>query len=260
LISVAVAAGIACIGVGVNAGGRDWQGRKLPDTPVNFIIGYGSLINAVSRGSTAGATIPAIPVRVAAAFGYIRSWNSRADAFTALGLRSPHPGESAITINGVLYPVKDAELQEYDGREKNYRRVEVPLSQIEAVSWQRLPETGHLWIYVPRDPGTQGTAVDGSAAADADHPLLQSYIDVVIEGGLEYGDDFAKEIIETSDGWSGFWLNDRELARRPLQVLDPRAAKVDELLKKTLTPAQFSARVFPEMYSDIVRAAAAKQP
>ncbi len=33
-------------------------------------------------------------------------------------------------------------------------------------------------------------------------PLLQSYFDVVVEGDLEYGPDFAREILETMDGWN----------------------------------------------------------
>ena len=45
----------------------------LPDQPTQFIFGYGSLINSASRNSTAGKTVPAIPVRVSAAFGYIRA-------------------------------------------------------------------------------------------------------------------------------------------------------------------------------------------
>lgn len=227
----------------------EWQGRKLAEPPTDFIIGYGSLINSASRNSTASAPIPAIPVRILPSFGYIRAWNSRADAFTSLGLRKPGPGERALTINGVLYPVNSAELPKYDQREAHYHRVEVPASQIEAVGWQRLPEAGHLWTYVP-------LASDPQGEPDADHPLLQSYIDVVIEGGLEYGEDFAREIIETSDGWSRFWLNDRELARRPQGVLDPKAAAVDIILKKTLRPDQLSARAFPEMYSEVLRRSA----
>ena len=229
----------------------EWQGHKLADFPTDFIIGYGSLINSASRNSTVSAPIPAIPVRILPSFGYIRSWNSRADAFTSLGLRKAGPGERALTINGVLYPVNSADLPKYDQREEHYHRVEVPASQIEAVGWQRLPEAGHLWTYVP-------LASDPQGEPDADHPLLQSYIDVVVEGGLEYGEDFAREIVETSDGWSDFWLNDRELARRPQGVLDPKAAAVDVILKKTLSADQLSARVFPEMYSEVVRRAAAK--
>src|SRR2546423_15306961 len=69
-------------------GETNWWGHKLPDVPSQFIFGYGSLINTPSRNSTAGTSIQAIPVRVSAAFGYIRPWNDRSPSgFTSLGLR-----------------------------------------------------------------------------------------------------------------------------------------------------------------------------
>src|SRR5579875_1793309 len=78
-----------------SAGAEDFWGRKLPAQPVNFIFGYGSLINTASRNATAGAPIHAIPVRVSAAFGYVRAWCDRSPSgFTALGLRRPETGEN----------------------------------------------------------------------------------------------------------------------------------------------------------------------
>ena len=124
-----------------DADGADWWGRKLPDTPTQFIFGYGSLINTASGNSTASAPIPAIPVRISSAFGYIRAWNDRAlSGFTSLGMRKPHPGESGSTINGVLYAVEGEDMAKFDAREEGYVRVELMRENIEPVSWQRLPE------------------------------------------------------------------------------------------------------------------------
>src|ERR1700723_2859804 len=82
----------------VPAGAKDWQGVMLPDQPTQFIFGYGSLINSASRNSTVGKMIPAIPVRVSAAFGYIRAWDDRSSSgFISLGLRKPREGEKAST-------------------------------------------------------------------------------------------------------------------------------------------------------------------
>jgi hypothetical protein len=207
LIGVALAAAVVWTAVVTDAVAEDWQGRHLADTATDFIVGYGSLINSVSRNATATAPIPAIPVRVLASFGYIRTWNYQSQfGFTALGLRKPKPGESGVTINGVLYEAKGGDMANFDRREAGYTRVEVPASQIEAVGWQRLPESGHIWIYVPVRADRQGVPGEGLPEPDADHPLLQSYIDVVVEGALEYDPDFAREILETSDGWSRFWL------------------------------------------------------
>jgi hypothetical protein len=230
------------------AGDADWWGRKLPNIPTQFIFGYGSLISTASRNSTAGNPIAAIPVRVSTAFGYIRTWNDRSPSgFTALGLRKPGPGEQATTINGVLYAIEGDDTTKFDAREAGYARVEVPHADIEAVSWQSIPQEGHIWVYVPVRPG--GAPGIGLPQADAAFPLLESYIDVVVEGGLEYGPDFARELIETTADWSPFWLNDRELARRPW-VHDSKYATVDQMLARIAPAAsQFSNRLFLVQYA-----------
>jgi hypothetical protein len=224
---------------------EDFWGRPLPDQPANFIFGYGSLINTPSRNATATRAVAAIPVRVSAAFGYVRAWNDRSPyGFTALGLRKPGAGESATTINGVLFPVVGEDMAAFDAREEGYVRVEVPRADIEAVSWQELPARGRIWVYVP---GAAARAAGiGPRPPDIHFPLVESYIDVVIEGGLEYGPDFAREIIVTTKDWSRYWLNDRELARRPW-ALDSRAAAVDKLLA-AFAP-HYVARMFPEEYA-----------
>jgi hypothetical protein len=238
----------AFVAAGAEAADTDWWGRKLPNVPSQFIFGYGSLINTPSRNSTASAPIPAIPVRVSAAFGYIRAWNDRSPSgFTALGLRKPNPSESPATINGVLYPVEGDDMVKFDLREAGYARVEVPHADIEAVSWQAVPQEGHIWVYVPVRPG--GAAGVGLPEPDAAFPLLESYIDIVIEGGLEYGPDFARELIETTADWSKFWLNDRLLSRRPW-VHDDKYGVVDKMLGNIApAAAQFANRLFMVQYA-----------
>ncbi|MEM5339356.1 gamma-glutamylcyclotransferase family protein [Paraburkholderia azotifigens] len=236
---------LAFVGPAAHAQTADFWGTRLPDQPTQFIFGYGSLINTPSRDATAGKPVAAIPVRVSAAFGYVRSWNDRArSGFTALGLRHPFEGEAPMTINGVIYPVVGNDMSAFDEREKGYVRVEVPRALIEAVSWQPLPEKGIVWVYVPKAEGK--APGEGLPVADAKFPLVESYIDVVIEGGLEYGPEFAREIIETTRDWSPYWLNDRTLARRPW-VFDKQFAKVDALLAAS-APC-FSQRAFSEDYA-----------
>ncbi|MEO8132378.1 MAG: gamma-glutamylcyclotransferase family protein [Betaproteobacteria bacterium] len=225
-----------------------WWGHRLPDAPSQFIFGYGSLINSASRNATASKPTAAIPARISADFGYVRTWNDRTPAgFTALGLRKSRAGERASTINGVLYPVEGDDMARFDAREQGYVRVEVPADCIEPVSWQRLPEQGRIWIYVPVRPGN--LPGEGLPEPDADFPLLESYIDVVIEGAMEYGAEYAQELIETTSDWSRYWLNDRELARRPW-VHDGKYGGVDKLLAATQPAASHMGdRKFPERYA-----------
>lgn len=260
LVALAGLAGFA--GASGRAAAEDFWGRKLADQPTNFIFGYGSLINSQSRNSTAAAPIPAIPARVSAAFGYVRTWNDRsASGFTALGLRRPSPGEPARTVNGVIYPVDGDDMSKFDAREEGYVRVEIPLGEVEAVGWRPLPAQGRIWVYVPeKPPGADGAAEPGVGlpGPDAQFPLLESYIDVVVEGGLEYGPEFAREILETTDGWSRYWLNDRELARRPW-VRDANASRVDVILGKAPAAATLmKGRLFPEDFAARLLAAPGK--
>ncbi|HEX7932394.1 MAG TPA: gamma-glutamylcyclotransferase family protein [Paraburkholderia sp.] len=244
---------LALVGQAPHAQTANFWGTRLPDQPTQFIFGYGSLINTPSRNDTAGKPVAAIPVRVAAAFGYVRSWSDRAHSgFTALGLRRPFEGESPMTINGVIYPVAGNDMSAFDAREKGYVRVEVPRALIEPVSWQPLPSQGTVWVYVPKAEGN--APGEGLPLPDARYPLVESYIDVVIEGGLEYGPEFAREIIETTRDWSPYWLNDRTLPRRPW-VFDKQYAQVDALLAAS-APC-YARRAFSEDYAAASAALAA---
>jgi hypothetical protein len=223
----------------------EFWGRRLPGEPTQFIFGYGSLINSSSRNTTASQPIVAIPARLSASFGYVRGWTIRSPSgFTALGLRRLGAGEREMSINGVLYPVQGNDMAAFDAREEGYQRVEVPPDKIEAVSWQRLPEQGKIWLYIPAIPGQEPGV--GLPLPTAEYPILQSYLDVVIEGGLEYGMDYAREILASTSDWSAYWLNDRPLARRPWVYTKDHAA-VDKLL--TGSAPHFNDRLYAEPYA-----------
>lgn len=231
--------------VSTAAAAADFWGTMLPDQPSNFVFGYGSLINTASRNATVARPIHAIPVRVSAAFDYVRAWDDRSPSgFTALGLERPGAGEKPMTINGVLFPVDGNDMAALDSREAGYVRVDVPRADIQAVSWEALPARGRIWAYIPEIPGKK-PGVD-LPPPNASFPLLQSYIDVVVEGGLEYGPGFAREIIATTTGWSRYWLNDREEPRRPW-VFDKSYQTVDRLLE--MNAPDFKHRLLPEQYA-----------
>ena len=198
---------------------------KLKNQTENFIFGYGSLINSLSRFQTNPDSKDAIPVRLSADFGYVRCWNFHGPTsrLTALGLRKTEKSEVSYPINGIIYPAGGEDMSLCDEREEGYYRVPVSWEHVEPISWNALPDAGRsrLWMYVPEEPGFP----------DIDFPILQTYIDVCLTGCLEFGEDFAKEFLETTFAWNQFWINDRVLARRPW-IHCPNYAAIDELLVK----------------------------
>lgn len=240
------AAGLALTGL-TPARAENFWGRRPSDGPKEFIFGYGSLINTPSREATGRGRIDAVSARVSPDFGYVRSWVARSSSgFTALGLRPATPGEAPSSINGVVFPVDGESLPRFDRRESGYDRVVVPRSVIEGVSWQGLPPDGVIWAYVPK-------SITAASAPplfpDANHPLVQSYVDLVLEGTLEYGAEFARELVATTFDWGRFWLNDRTTARRPW-IATPEAGRIDDMLARTQPAATaFPHRLYSEDYA-----------
>jgi len=111
-------------------------------------------------------------------------------------------------------------------------------------AWQRLPEHGKIWVYIPVVPGQEPGV--GLPLPSAAYPILQSYLDLVIEGGLEYSADYAREIVASTVDWSEYWLNDRPLARRPW-VYTKHYAAIDKLLADSVP--QFKDRMHAEPYA-----------
>jgi hypothetical protein len=121
-------------------------------------------------------------------FGYRRSFCVQSAHFTALGVvRRPEAvaaaaDEQADAMCGILFALADdAALAACDEREREsgYKRVEVPMAMLrvpDAAGRDKLMRTcAHVWIYVP----IQETV----AAATESCPILQSYVDVCLQGG-----------------------------------------------------------------------------
>ena len=246
----ALAAGLATAGP---ASARDFWGTPTADLPADFLFGYGTLISEPSRTGTSGRRVAAVAARISPRVGYVRGFVARAGGrsgagFTALGLRRARADETPCSVNGVIFPVLDAaEMAAFDRREGGYRRVEVDPALIEPVGWQNLPRAARIWIYVPR--GRSGDLADDLMLPDADFPLVQSYIDVVLQGALAEGAAFARELVETTFDWSRFWLDDRPTPRRPWSSTE-QAGAIDRLLASVEPAAgQFVNRLYPELYA-----------
>ncbi len=185
----------------------------------HYLFGYGSLINHQSRALTRRTKDP-IPVRV---LGLERAWNVVAydSRMTGLGVVMR---ESAV-CNGVLVAVEDEELEAFDNREMegtgfNYERVEINKENTLGVT--AITDGLKIWTYVVKRP----------TAPTIDFPILQSYVDVVLTGCLEFGEDFAVEFVHSTTGWASPWYDDRACPRyiRHLKMVDCR--KIDEILAR----------------------------
>lgn len=242
-----LATGAAALAAGEARAQASYWGRKA-EHPTDFIFGYGSLLNTPSREGTGRAGMHALPARLSPDFGHVRSWCARSSrlGWTALGLRPRRAGEAGWSINGVLFPVEPALLPRFDRRESGYDRVPVPRDLIESVSWEALPLGGTIWAYVPKSMATPGSE---PLLPDLNNPILQSYLDVCMEGALEFGADFAREFVATTADWDSFWLNDRQIARRPW-VESKQAGSIDEILASTApASAAFGFRMYSEAYA-----------
>ncbi len=242
-----LAGAAAALAASPAAANTNFWGRRLA-TPPDFVFGYGSLMSTASRESTGRPGMHALPARLSPDFGYVRSWCARAHrlGFTALGLRPHRPGEEAWSINGVVFAVDSEMLPRFDRRESGYDRVAVPRAMIEGVSWESLPEGGTTWAYVPKGLSAPSAR---PLFPELKYPVLQSYVDLCLEGALEHGVEFAREVVATTADWDRFWLNDREIARRPW-VATKQSSVIDDLLATTPpASAAFPDRLYSEDYA-----------
>jgi len=147
-----------------------------------YIFGYGSIINKDSVNKT---TIEKERI-IKTITGFKREWNINIKSHfqTALGIVK----NKNSTCNGVLVEVDD--INEVDKREIGYTREKVE---------------ENIWIYVPQ--------VIGSATEK--YPIMQSYIDVILEGCFKISKEFAKEFIDTTEGWNEHIIYDRETPKYP---------------------------------------------
>lgn len=167
-------------------------------------FGYGSLVNT--------ATHDYPEPQKAKLTGWRRVW--RQTDIRELAFLSVEPCEDSDLL-GLTAEVPGTNWAALDQREFAYSRHDI--------SHQIAPYQTQTAVYV----------VDQDVAGRA-HPILLSYLDVVVQGYLhQFGEDGAHHFFDTTHGWDIPILNDRAAPRYPrAQVLSPtERGLVDELLK-----------------------------
>ena len=222
----------------------------------DYLFGFGSIMNTSTHATwqSPDQKVAALPGSVAtlkSGFGYKRRWNFRSSTgFTALGVTECTHSSEASDINGVVFQVPRSEIPNWDRREVGYKKVEVPLellefhSDIPGLNQQTKFSFGRnekVWLYVPLPTHT--------VYADENHPLLQSYVDTVLQGCLEWGGErMAEEFIITTGGWSTYFLNDTPSSRRPW-LFRKQYGIIDNLLKKYSEQTHYGDRRHPEEFA-----------
>lgn len=202
----------------------------------NYIFGYGSLIEKSSRQQTTPKAEIAYPVKVK---GFKRGWFARTGVigFSTTFLGCIYDKESYV--NGVIYEVSEQELKLTDNRELGYKRIQIKQDSLELfVDSSLLNKEICIWIYI--SPFLKNE-IPVSRLPSSEFPLIQSYIDICLNGCLEIEDlypkakeeNFAIQFIQLTDYWSTHWVNDRIYPRRPTQYV-PRAYMIDSLLNEHL--------------------------
>ena len=156
-----------------------------------FFFGYGSLVNRATHAYPKAARARVI--------GWGRAWKKtslRKGAFlTAVEAHGS-------VIEGLIAAVPGADWAALDEREFAYHRL--PITDISHEHGGALD----VQIYQTRP--------DLEVESSDPHPILLSYLDVVVQGYLkEFGQDGAMRFFETTTGWDCPILNDRSAPLYP---------------------------------------------
>lgn len=177
-----------------------------------FFFGYGSLVNCDTHGFA--------PVYKARAQGWRRAW--RATDLRKLAFLTAIPCAQTV-IEGLMAPVPGDDWEALDAREYAYDRHDAA-QQIDHEAPDQV-RGGRIAIYA--------IAPNRMTAPTREHPILLSYLDVVIQGYLRhFGPDGVARFVQTTDGWEAPVLNDRAAPRYPRgQILtEAERALVDAIL------------------------------
>lgn len=187
-----------------------------------YYFGYGSLVNRQTRP-------PQEPSTPATLSGWRRIWNhrvthpSREQPCTSLSIEALASHETG-SIEGVLVPIMEKDLPQLDERESGYERLALPT---EAFTCANPISTEVVMVYQ--------SLPTNQFLADVEHPVLQSYVDCVMDGyHNQYGMDGLERFMSSTVGWQKPLLDDRESPFYPRAVLidDKKLSLFDEMIEQ----------------------------
>ena len=157
-----------------------------------FFFGYGSLVNRRTHGYA-----EAYAARIT---GWRRVWRHthlRPAAFLSV---EPAPGAE---IEGLIAAVPGGDWQALDARERGYDRHALAEGLAHAAT---RPVAAQIYAVASRHAAEPGLR----------HPILLSYVDVVVQGYLrEFGEAGVERFFATTAGWEAPVLDDRAGPRYP---------------------------------------------
>ena len=169
-------------------------------------FGFGSLVNTATLRTNYVDTIPVV------LNGWRRHWQGRPGIDDPeIALLSIHRHEQS-KLHGLLVVDNLENLTKVDEREEGYQRIRLGSEDFAiATGTQELPEALYVYVANPaREP-------------DARPPLLQSYLDAVMQGYLhQFGASGLSHFIETTIGF------DREIIKDRHQPQYPRAIRLEK--------------------------------
>ena len=162
----------------------------MPSDP--YFFGYGSLVNRYTHDFT--------DPQPATLSGWARAW--RHTDLRPVAFLTAVPS-ALTTIEGMIARVPDADWDALDQREWAYDRI----AASDSISHKQGSEIDIAVYAVPEARHQNPTNR---------HPILLSYVDVVIQGYLrEFGRDGVDRFVSTTEGWDAPVLNDRANPRYP---------------------------------------------
>ncbi len=176
-----------------------------------FFFGYGSLVNRSTHVFPEAA-----PARLT---GWRRVWRHTELRPVAFLTAEPAAG---VEIEGLIAHVPGNDWVALDTRERAYDRAPVTPQVSHAVG-----RAVEVQVYAIPE-GKHGTP-------DVAHPVLLSYLDVVVQGYLrEFGEAGVRRFFETTGGWDAPIRDDRALPVYPRaqQLAAEEQALVDDWLRE----------------------------